>query len=209
MIDGGRLIDGDRDAAVAPGRCYTAAVERPFAAHPWTVLVVAHPSAGHGVARRAQRLAQGLNRRGRTRAFIDLTGSSTMLSSRGNEPDLRRADDTGGAEVANACEVVVFLHAFGGIPGVLGTDHVAALGACRRPIIAAFHSVPEHPNDEDRRFIDEMATRSEVIVVRSDKDWARLVERHDVSPGRLAVVRREVEVVPRFRRLVQAVIGQG
>ena len=103
-----------------------------------------------------------------------------------NDPEAYRA----AAEAINAAptDVVWLQHEFGifgGDDGELVLDFVNRVAA---PLLVTFHTVLEHPSDNQRRIIDHLVARASRVMVMSKASRARLIEHHHAPQELVEVI---------------------
>jgi glycosyltransferase involved in cell wall biosynthesis len=90
--------------------------------------------------------------------------------------------------VLNSYETVSIQHEFGIFGGTDGDEVVDLISELTVPTAVTFHTVLDHPTENQRLIMDRLSKRADRIVVMSQTASRRLMLHHDVDPKRIEVL---------------------
>ncbi len=102
---------------------------------------------------------------------------------RGSEASLANA-----VGVLNRYDAVVVQHEFGIFGGSDGEDMLELVARLDVPVIVVLHTVLPNPSPHQRMIIESLATLADRVVAQSEVARTRLLEAHNVDPGRIVVI---------------------
>lgn len=100
------------------------------------------------------------------------------------------------ADFVNEFDVVLLEHEFGIYGGPDGSDVLALLHGVAAPVISVLHTVPAQPTPSQKSVLEELARRSEAVVVMSRAASRRLIETYDVNPLMVFDIPHGTHVLP-------------
>jgi len=110
-------------------------------------------------------------------------GDVVYRHERGNQESLETA-----VEHLNAFDVVSVQHEFGIFGGPDGDEAVTIAAALEVPAVVTFHTVLNHPSDQQRAIVERLGLITAHSVVMSRTALHRLTTRYRVDPGRVQVI---------------------
>ncbi len=88
----------------------------------------------------------------------------------------------------NGFDVVVVQHEYGIFGGPDGDEVLRILSGVLRPVVTVLHTVLDAPNHRQQAIVEELARRSEAVVVMTEAARARLLERFAVDRDRVVLI---------------------
>lgn len=178
--------------------------EAPMRLMPWSPL---HPSAGMmpsvavmstyppthcGLATFAAALTKGLLDVGaREVGVIDVSGSVTptvdwpvVASLQSNSAKSRVAV----ARVINGYDFLLLQHEFGIFGGDDGCEVLEILDDVLVPVVVTLHTVPLRPTNGQRKVLEDLAERADVLVAMTNVARERFIDLYDIDSGKVVVI---------------------
>jgi len=105
------------------------------------------------------------------------------------------------AQVARAAadfDLVWVQHEFGIFGPGRGAQLLDLCEALEKPVVSTLHTVLLEPTRMERKIIEELSSRSQLVVVMSQAARERLLSTHEVDPGKVFVIQHGAHV---YRRI--------
>jgi len=96
----------------------------------------------------------------------------------------------------NNTDVLCLQHEFGIYGGPAGSHILALLKEVRMPVVTTLHTVLQHPDSAQRKVMEELARRSDRLVVMARKGAEILGETYGVGPGKVDVIPHGIPDIP-------------
>jgi polysaccharide biosynthesis protein PslF len=93
------------------------------------------------------------------------------------------------AEALNGFDVAIVQHEYGIYGGPDGDQVLAVLDEVRVPVLTVTHTVLAHPTPRQESVLRQIIDASDAVVAMTDAARARLIDRYDVDPSRVTVIR--------------------
>lgn len=88
----------------------------------------------------------------------------------------------------NNADLLCVQHEFGIYGGPAGSHLLALLKEVRMPVVTTLHTVLQNPNPEQRKVMEELAARSERLVVMANKGAAILRDTYGIPGSKLDII---------------------
>lgn len=88
----------------------------------------------------------------------------------------------------SGADLIWVQHEFGIYGGPAGSLLFELLDATGLPVAVTLHTVLDRPNDDQRRVIDRLARRAELLIVMAERARAMLIDTYGVPAARIAVI---------------------
>jgi glycosyltransferase involved in cell wall biosynthesis len=96
----------------------------------------------------------------------------------------------------NNVDLVCLQHEYGIYGGKAGSHILALLRELRMPVVTTLHTILRDPNPDQRRVLEEIAARSDRLVVMSERGSEFLQEIYSVSAEKIDVISHGIPDVP-------------
>jgi glycosyltransferase involved in cell wall biosynthesis len=178
--------------------------DAPMRLMPWSAL---HPSMGDlpsvavmstyppthcGLATFASALSKGMLDVGaREVGVIDVSGTVTPTTSGPVVASLQAHSSKSRIEVAriiNGYDFLLLQHEFGIFGGDDGCEILDVLEDVHVPVVVTLHTVPLGPTNGQRRVLEALATRADVLVAMTNVARDRFVDLYDIEAAKVVVI---------------------
>jgi glycosyltransferase involved in cell wall biosynthesis len=96
---------------------------------------------------------------------------------------------TGAVTALNGFDVAIVQHEYGIYGGPDGDQVLAVLEQLRVPVLTVTHTVLAQPTPRQEHVLRRVIDASDAVVAMTDAARARLIDRYDVDPSRVTVIR--------------------
>lgn len=96
----------------------------------------------------------------------------------------------------NNADILSVQHEFGIYGGPAGSHLLALLKELRMPVVTTLHTLLQTPNPAQRHVMNELASRSDRLVVMAQKGAEILQETYGVSPSKIDIIPHGIPDVP-------------
>lgn len=171
-----------------------------FSTTPSFVLVGTYPPTQCGIATFTAALANGLTEAGVQKVGVVRVGTGDALSWDPRVvaeiyPGLSRSR-IDAARAVNTHDVMLLQHEFGIFGGDDGDEILDLLDDVVIPVVVTLHTVPLHPSDNQRRVLEEVMTRSDVVVTMTRIARDRLLANYRVAASKVLTIPHGATVPP-------------